>query len=82
MMYTIIGTIIVGAIAGLIAGLLRRGTGFGVFWSMVIGVVGGGIGSVIFSLFGMNRADSNLYGNIFVSVIGSLVLLSIININS
>ncbi len=78
-MFSLIGTIIIGGIAGLIAGTIRQGHGYGIFWSIVIGIIGGGVGTFIFNILGYNPSDSNLIGSIIVSVIGSLVLLAIVN---
>lgn len=74
-MYSLFVTIIVGGIAGLIAGTIRKGSGYGVLWNIVIGIIGGAIGTIIFSLLGYDTSDTNWIGNLIVSVIGSLVLL-------
>jgi uncharacterized membrane protein YeaQ/YmgE (transglycosylase-associated protein family) len=79
---SLISTIIIGGIAGLIAGIIRQGRGYGIFWSIIIGIFGGGVGSIIFNLLGFNPSDTNLIGTIIVSVIGSLIVLAIININN
>ncbi len=72
-MFSLIGTIIFGAIAGLIAGLIRKGHGYGIWWNIVIGVIGGSIGSAIFNILGFNPSDSNWVANLVVSVVGSLL---------
>ncbi|MEA1886668.1 MAG: GlsB/YeaQ/YmgE family stress response membrane protein [Bacteroidota bacterium] len=37
----IIGTIIIGAIAGWLAGLIYKGSGLGLLWNIVVGIIGG-----------------------------------------
>ncbi len=78
-MFSLIGTIIFGGIAGLIAGIIRKGKGYGILWNVIIGIVGGGVGNFIFSLLGFNTSDSNWVASLVVSVIGSLVLLVLVN---
>jgi uncharacterized membrane protein YeaQ/YmgE (transglycosylase-associated protein family) len=78
-MFSLIGSIILGGIAGLIAGNIRKGGGYGLIWNVVVGIIGGGIGSYIFSLLGLNPSDSNILGNLLVSVVGALILLFILN---
>jgi uncharacterized membrane protein YeaQ/YmgE (transglycosylase-associated protein family) len=70
-------SLIIGGIAGLLAGLIRKGSGFGFFGNVIIGLIGGFIGNFIFSLFGIE--DTNFIGSIFVSTLGAVVLLTIMS---
>jgi uncharacterized membrane protein YeaQ/YmgE (transglycosylase-associated protein family) len=79
-MFSIIGAIILGGLAGLIAGNIRKGEGYGLLPNVVIGIVGGGIGSYIFNMMGLNPSESNIIGSLVVSVLGSLLLLTLINL--
>ena len=79
-MFSLIGTIIFGGIAGLIAGMIRKGRGYGILWNIIIGIVGGVIGYFFFGVLGFNTADTNWIASLIVSVIGSLVLLVILNV--
>jgi uncharacterized membrane protein YeaQ/YmgE (transglycosylase-associated protein family) len=78
-MFSLIGSIILGGIAGLIAGNIRKGGGYGLIWNVVVGIIGGGVGSYIFNLLGLNPSDNNILGNLLVSVVGALILLFILN---
>jgi len=68
-----IGAIIVGIIAGFIAGKIMKGGGFGCLWNLVLGVVGGLVGSFIFDL--LNISWGGLVGQIGTAVIGAVVVL-------
>jgi uncharacterized membrane protein YeaQ/YmgE (transglycosylase-associated protein family) len=72
----IIISLIIGGIAGLLAGIIRRGHGFGFFGNIIVGLVGGFIGNIIFSAFGIQ--DTNFIGSIAVSTIGAVVLLLVL----
>ena len=79
-MFSLIGTIIFGGIAGLIAGMIRKGKGYGILWNIIIGIIGGGIGHFVFNALGFNTAGANWVASLIVSVIGSLILLVILNV--
>ena len=70
--------LLVGLIAGWLAGKIVRGSGFGVFGDIVIGVVGAGIGGFIFSLLGLS--SSGTIGNIVVATVGAAALLYVVKL--
>lgn len=41
----IIASLIIGAIAGWLGGLIYKGSGLGLFGNIIIGILGGGVGS-------------------------------------
>ena len=49
----ILYAIIVGAIIGWIAGKLMKGGGFGFLINMVVGIIGGVVGNLIFDYLGI-----------------------------
>ena len=65
--------IITGLLAGFIAGKLTRGSGFGFLINLIVGVVGGFLGSLVFGLLGFSA--SNWLGELIVSIVGALILL-------
>jgi uncharacterized membrane protein YeaQ/YmgE (transglycosylase-associated protein family) len=69
-------SLIIGGLAGLFAGLIRKGSGFGFFGNVVVGLIGGFVGNLIFSAFGIQ--DTNFIGSIFVSTLGAVVLLAVV----
>ena len=65
--------IIVGLIAGYIASLLQKGEGSGCLMNIIIGVIGGFLGSWIFSL--VDLSPNSWIGEIIVSIIGACIFL-------
>ncbi len=70
--------LLVGLIAGWLAGKIIRGSGFGVFGDIVIGVIGAGIGGFIFRLLGLS--PSGTIGNIVVATVGAVALLYVVKL--
>lgn len=69
--------LIVGIVAGWLSGVFVKGSGFGLFGDLVIGVAGAFIGGVLFSLFGVG-SNGGLVGSIVVATFGAVVLLVIV----
>jgi len=75
---SLIYSIIIGGIAGLLAGVIRKGSGFGLFGNILVGIVGGFVGNFLAGLVGFG-GEANLIGQILISTIGAIVLLAILN---
>lgn len=69
--------IITGLIAGYIASLIQKGRGSGCLVNLLLGVVGGILGSWLFSLFGLTT--NSWIGETIVSIIGAVILLWLVN---
>lgn len=65
--------IITGLIAGYIASLLQKGKGSGCLVNLLLGVVGGMLGSWLFSLFGLTTYS--WIGETIVAIVGACLLL-------
>jgi uncharacterized membrane protein YeaQ/YmgE (transglycosylase-associated protein family) len=76
---TIIYAILVGALIGWIAGKLMKGGGFGFLVNMIIGIVGGVVGNLIFDYLGI-RIGSGFFADVITGVIGAIVFLFIISL--
>jgi uncharacterized membrane protein YeaQ/YmgE (transglycosylase-associated protein family) len=72
--------ILIGGISGWLAGLINKGSGFGFFGNIVVGLIGSVVGGYLFGLFGI--PDTNFVGSIIVSTVGAVALLFIVNIFS
>ena len=73
--YTLLGSILIGMLAGFIAGKLMRGGGFGCLLNLVLGVIGGVVGSYVLDYFDITWQHSVL-ARLGTSVLGaSLILL-------
>lgn len=72
-------SLIIGGVAGLLAGQIRKGSGFGLFGNILVGIVGGFVGDFLAGTFlGMNDANG-FVPRLVVSTIGAVVLLAILN---
>ena len=70
--------LLIGAVAGWLAGQIMRGGGFGLFWNIIIGIIGGFIGGWLMSLLNIQKAG--LLWELIVSVIGAVVLLFVVSL--
>ena len=71
-----IATIIVGILAGWITGKLMRGSGYGVIWDLVLGVVGAVVGGWLGSLLlGVDLTTGLNLTTLVVAVIGSIIVV-------
>jgi len=75
--------IIVGGVAGWLASMvMNRDASMGIFWNIVVGIVGALIGNVLAgALFGVEGTIQtfNLTGFV-IAIIGAVVLLGIVNL--
>ncbi len=70
--------IIIGILSGFIAGKIMRGSGFGVFINLIVGIVGGLLGGWCFGLLGITTAG--IFGSLITSVAGAILLLWILSL--
>ena len=70
--------ILIGLIAGWLAGLLIRGSGYGIFGDIIIGIIGAVIGGFVFRLFGL--AAYGFIGSLVTATIGAIILLGIVRL--
>ena len=73
----LIAQLVVAIIAGWLAGQLVKGRGFGVIGDLVLGLLGGLLGSFLFGRF---YPGAGLVGAILVSTIGAVVLVAIVRL--
>ncbi|MGB0953353.1 MAG: GlsB/YeaQ/YmgE family stress response membrane protein [Planctomycetota bacterium] len=69
----LIYALLLGALAGWIAGKLTKGSGFGALGNIVVGILGGVLGSWVFTLLGFGA--ENLIGQLITAVVGAVLLL-------
>ena len=65
--------IVVGAIAGWLGSFLFRGSGSGLIWNVILGIIGAIVGGWIFTQ--LNIQTSGLSGSILTAAIGAFVVL-------
>ena len=70
--------LLVGLIAGWLAGELTKGSGFGLWGNIVIGIIGAVLGGILLSALGVD--PGGFLGEVVQAVIGALVLLALISV--
>lgn len=72
----IIATIIIGIAAGWITGKLMSGSGYGVMWDLILGIVGAVVGGWLGSvLLGVDLTTGLNLTTLVVAVIGSVIVV-------
>lgn len=64
---------IVGLIAGWLAGQVMKGGGYGIVVDIILGILGGIVGTWVFGLLGLHAGG--LIGRIVVSFVGAVILV-------
>jgi uncharacterized membrane protein YeaQ/YmgE (transglycosylase-associated protein family) len=77
----LIAWIIIGVIAGWITGKLMKGSGYGFFMDMIVGLVGALVGGFISSSLGFGGAGQHgLTMSIVIAVIGAVILTMLLRL--
>ena len=77
----IIAWIIIGAIAGFITGKLMKGSGYGFFMDLVVGIIGAMIGGFLSFHLGLGGVrEHGLIMSIIIAVIGAVILTALIRL--
>lgn len=77
----IIAWIIIGVLAGWITGKLMKGSGFGFFMDMIVGLVGALVGGFLSSLIGFGGVGQHgLIVSVVIAVIGAVLLTWIVRL--
>jgi len=69
---------LIGICAGWLAGQVTKGSGFGLFGDLIVGVVGAFVGAFAFRLVGL--AAYGLGGQLIVATVGAILLLVVLRI--
>jgi uncharacterized membrane protein YeaQ/YmgE (transglycosylase-associated protein family) len=79
----LIAWIIIGLIAGWLTGKLMKGSGFGFFMDMIVGLVGALIGGFLASHMGIGGVgDHGLIVSIIIATVGAVILTLIVRLIS
>jgi uncharacterized membrane protein YeaQ/YmgE (transglycosylase-associated protein family) len=77
----IIAWIIIGVIAGWLTGKLMKGSGFGFFMDMIVGLIGAVIGGWCSSFLGFgSTGEHGMIGSIIIAVIGAVLLTLVVRL--
>jgi uncharacterized membrane protein YeaQ/YmgE (transglycosylase-associated protein family) len=79
----IVAWIIIGVIAGWVTGKLMKGSGYGFFMDMIIGLIGAVIGGFIATHLGIAPpGQQGLTVSIIIAVIGAVILTWVVRLIS
>jgi uncharacterized membrane protein YeaQ/YmgE (transglycosylase-associated protein family) len=74
-------TIAIGAFVGWIAGLFLRGSGYGIFGNIIVGLLGALIGTVVFRALNLSLPLGNaLAERIVIALAGALLLMFVVGL--
>ena len=76
----IIATLIIGAIAGWLGGTIYKGSGLGLLWNIVIGILGSDVGSWLLERVFKISLGEGWIGPILTGAIGAIVILFLVNL--
>lgn len=71
-------SLITGLVAGWVAGLFYKGSGFGMFGNIIVGLVGSILGGYLAEL--LSFTPDSWISNVLVSAAGAIVLLVVLNL--
>jgi uncharacterized membrane protein YeaQ/YmgE (transglycosylase-associated protein family) len=81
--HSVLGWIIIGVIAGWLTGKLMKGSGFGFFMDMIVGLVGALIGGFVATHVGIAPpGQQGMVISIVIAVVGAVLLTWILRLIS
>lgn len=66
--------------AGALAGRMMRGAGYGPIRDIGLGIIGGVIGTLLFTLIGLGGFANSLIGGIIVGAVGAVVFIWVVRL--
>jgi len=76
----VVSWLVVGLIAGWLAGLFMKGSGYGIFGDIIVGLIGSFLGGLLVGVF--VEGSAQLWGSILVAFIGACVLIALVRLIS
>jgi uncharacterized membrane protein YeaQ/YmgE (transglycosylase-associated protein family) len=70
-------TLLIWMFIGMLAGRIMRGRGFGFLGDVLLGLIGGFVGSWLLGTFGVQMAGAGLLGTIIAGVVGAIVVIAV-----
>lgn len=75
----IIVTLLIGAAAGWLGSMIFKGSGLGLLWNIVVGIIGSFVGYWLLGKIGINLGPGWV-GAILTGALGALIILFVINL--
>ena len=72
-------TLVIGLIAGLLAQMVTPGRGYGIFTSIILGIVGGWLGNRFFTFINIHT-DIPYLNEILRAALGAVILVILLNL--
>jgi uncharacterized membrane protein YeaQ/YmgE (transglycosylase-associated protein family) len=72
--------LVVGAVAGWLAGQIMKGSGFGLIGDIIIGIIGGFVGSWLWGVLKLPLIANFWVSAIVTSTVGAVLLLLVIKL--
>lgn len=69
----ILWSLIVGGVAGWLAGQFMKGGGYGIVVNIILGIVGGFVGDLVFGVLGLE--PTHLIGRIICATVGAVLVI-------
>jgi uncharacterized membrane protein YeaQ/YmgE (transglycosylase-associated protein family) len=76
---SIVIILLVGIVAGWLAGKIVRGTGFGLFGDLLVGIAGAFVASWLFPRFGI-QLGTGIVSAVIYSALGAVILLLVVSL--
>jgi uncharacterized membrane protein YeaQ/YmgE (transglycosylase-associated protein family) len=74
-------TLLVGALAGWLAGFIMRGSGYGIFGNIILGLLGALIGSLLFNAAKLSLHLGNaIVERVLIAAVGALLLMLVVSL--
>lgn len=74
----VVSWLVVGLIAGWLAGLFMKGSGYGIFGDIIVGLIGSFLGGLLVGFF--VEGSAQFWGSILVAFIGACVLIALVRL--
>ncbi len=70
--------LLIGAFSGWLAGVIMKGGGYGLLADIILGIVGGIVGSSVLGWFGVTAGG--MIGQIVVCVVGAVLIIAAVRL--
>lgn len=75
----IIGTLLIGALAGWLGSVIYKGSGLGLLWNIIVGIVGSFVGYWLLGKLSVSLG-SGWIGAILTGAVGAVIILFLFNL--
>ncbi len=73
----LVGWIVIGLIAGWVAGRFMKGSGYGLFGDLGLGIVGAIVGGWVFETVAPSAEPTGVIGTLIVATLGAIGIIAV-----